>query len=83
MKSNDFNFDFSKLRGKIVEKFKTQEEFAKAMGCSTQTLNYKLNNKIEFTSREINKAIKLLDIKNQNEAWQIFFTKKVEKKSTD
>ena len=38
-------FDFSKLSGKIVEKYGTQYNFAKAMGISEHSLSNKLNNK--------------------------------------
>jgi len=55
-------FDYSKLRGKIREKFGTEGEFAKALGISKTSLSDKLNNKVSFTSSEINKACKLLDI---------------------
>ena len=36
-------FDYSKLRGKIVEIFGTQSCFAVAMGWSERTLSLKLN----------------------------------------
>ena len=36
-------FDYSKLRGKIVEKFGTQTEFSKAMNLSERTMSLKLN----------------------------------------
>lgn len=49
-------FDYSKVRGKIREKFNTQDEFASAMGFSKTTLSYKLNNKVEWTQKEIEKA---------------------------
>ncbi len=55
-------FDYSKLRGKIREKYGTEGEFAKALGISKTSLSDKLNNKVSFTSSEINKACELLDI---------------------
>ena len=36
-------FDYSKLRGKIVEIFNTQSCFAIAMGWSERTLSLKMN----------------------------------------
>ena len=36
-------FDYSKLKGKIVEKFQTQQAFAKAMELSERSLSLKLN----------------------------------------
>lgn len=55
-------FDYSRLRGKIREVFGTEGEFAKALGISKTSLSDKLNNKVSFTSTEINKACELLDI---------------------
>lgn len=46
-------FDYNKLRGKIVKKYKTQGAFAKAMGVSERTLSLKLNGRI-FLSRKFN-----------------------------
>ena len=69
-------FDFSKLRGKIKEVFGTQEKFAKAMGMSGVTLSAKLNNTVDFTMSEINKACELLSIPTEFIPIY-FFTKKV------
>lgn len=55
-------FDYSKLRGKIKEVFKTQENFAVAMVMSTVTLSAKLNNKIPWTQGEMNLACQLLGV---------------------
>lgn len=70
-------FDYSKLRGKIREKFYTQEEFALAMGFSATTLSDKLNNKIEWKQKEIDKAVELLDV-SKDEIPIYFFTVKVQ-----
>jgi len=77
----EYNFD--KLKGKIKEIFGTQNDFAIAMEMAPNTLSAKLNNQFEFSSKEISKAIELLEIKSVEEAWNLFFTKKVEKNSTD
>lgn len=55
-------FNYSKIRGKIREMFKTQDEFAHVMGISPATLSYKLNNKVEWSQKEIDKAVELLEI---------------------
>jgi len=55
-------FDYAKLRGKIKEIFDTQAAFAKEMGISNTSLSEKLNNKVEFTQKEIERAIELLQI---------------------
>jgi transcriptional regulator with XRE-family HTH domain len=69
-------FDFSKLRGKIREIYKTQADFAKAIGISTVSLSAKLNNQVQFTSGEIEKSTEALNIPKK-EIPIYFFTKKV------
>lgn len=75
-------YNFDKLKGKIKEKFNTQNDFAVALGIAPNTLSAKLNNQFDFSSNEISKAVELLEINDVIEAWNIFFTKEVEKKST-
>lgn len=70
-------FDYSKVRGKIKEVFNTQEAFAKAMGMSTTTLSDKLNNKVQWTQKEIDKAVDLLKI-DRADIPEYFFTEKVQ-----
>ena len=67
------SFNYSKLRGKIKEVFNTQAAFAKEMGISTTSLSEKLNNKVEFTQKEIEKTIELLHIPKE-EIPMYFFT---------
>lgn len=55
-------FDYSKLRGRIKEKFNTQDNFASALGIGRVSLSQRLNNQIEFDDREIFKAIRLLEL---------------------
>lgn len=55
-------FDYSKLNGKIKEKFGTQAEFARAMGLSERSVSLKLNGKVFFKQPEITKACDLLKI---------------------
>ena len=75
-------YNYDKLKGKIKEKFNTQNDFAVTLGIAPNTLSAKLNNQFDFSSNEISKAIELLQINDAVEAWNIFFTKEVEKKST-
>lgn len=70
-------FDYSKLRGAIREKFGTQEAFAKAMGFSTATLSDKLNNKVQWNQKEIDKAVELLEI-SKEDIPIYFFSEKVQ-----
>ncbi|MGL5897950.1 MAG: DUF739 family protein [Lactococcus lactis] len=69
-------FDYSKLLGRIKEKYGTQEKFAQAIGTSGTVLSRKLNNGSSFNQEEIVKATELLGI-DDNEFKTIFFTKKV------
>ena len=55
-------FDYSKLNGRIREKFGTQKKFAESMGISSTTMSKKLTNKIDFGQAEINRAVRILDI---------------------
>lgn len=71
----EFNFD--KLRGKIKEKYKTQTAFSNDMGFNEATLSNKLNNNVEFTSKEILKASKLLEIE-KSLIPEYFFNTKVQ-----
>lgn len=71
-------FDYSKLQGKIKEKYETQERFAKLIGVSESTLSLKLNCKTEFKQCEILEACSVLGI-NLLEVSEYFFTQKVVK----
>lgn len=55
-------FDYSKLRGKIVEIFNTQSRFAEAMGWSERTLSLKMNGVRSWKQPDICKAIRLLQL---------------------
>ena len=55
-------FNYSKLRGRIREIYQTESNFAKSLGISSVSLSGKLNNKVGFSSTEIMKSLKLLDI---------------------
>lgn len=70
-------FDYSKLRGRIVEKCGTQEKFANATELSGRSLSLKLNNKITWRDEDIAKALKLLDIPD-GEIKAYFFTEEVQ-----
>ena len=70
-------FNYSKLRGRIIEKFGTQGCFSKTLGVSERTLSLKLNNKIFFTQDEITKISELLSI-SSDEIQIYFFEKEVQ-----
>lgn len=62
----------NKLKALLVERNITQEELAKQMGLSSQSINAKINNKREFLASEITKIIELFKL-NPDQVVQIFF----------
>lgn len=70
-------FNYSKLRGKIVEVFGTQIEFAKAMEWSERTLSLKLNSNRTWKQDDICKAIRLLGL-TDDDIRAYFFTPEVQ-----
>jgi len=60
--SNGVMFDYSKLRGRIVEKYGTQGCFASANNMSDRSMSLKLNNGIGLSQKEIIEWCRLLDI---------------------
>lgn len=69
--------DFSKLSGKIVEKYGTQYNFSIALGLSERSLSLKLNNKVGWRDEEMERAIDLLDL-DLNDIPAYFFTNLVQ-----
>lgn len=74
-------FDYSKLKGKIVEVYGSQKAFAKALGVSEHTMSVRLNNKKAWTYQEIIKTVELLKL-SPFELSQCFFTPEVEQEVT-
>jgi len=73
-----YNFDYSKLLGKIKERYGTQNKFAEAMGIGRTALSCKINNKAQFSQTEIKEARFLLGLK-ENDILEYFFNEKVHK----
>lgn len=71
-------FDYSKLNGRIVEKYGTQLRFSEALGLSESLLSKKLNGNVSFKQNEIQRACELLDI-DPNDIPLYFFTLKVQR----
>lgn len=69
--------DYSKLRGRIIEKCGTQGAFAQMMGLSERTTSLKLAGKIAFKQPEILKALEVLDLQD-SDIQAYFFTLKVQ-----
>ena len=56
-------YSYSKLRGKITEKFGSQGAFSEALGVSKVTVSKKLNGVTGFSQDDIEKWSTLLGIK--------------------
>lgn len=55
-------FDYSLLREKIAAMYRTQANFAKAMGLSKASMSLKLNGKVKWKLDEIARICELLDM---------------------
>ena len=71
----------NELRAAITRKGMTQEQVAEALGITTATLNYKINNKREFKTSEVKALVDLLEIKKED-IDKIFFANDVDCEST-
>ncbi len=69
-------FDYSKLRGKIVEKFGNYTNFCDKIGWTTSELSSKLSNKRHFTVTDIYSISKVLELQTE-EIGAFFYTPEV------
>ena len=69
-------YDYSKLRGRIVEKYGNIRAFSEALGISPAATYDYLNNHTPFNQRSIEKWCMLLEIPLKD-AFPYFFTPKV------
>lgn len=69
---------YQKLRGRIVEKYGTQGNFAKAVGLTEQSITAKMNGRTSFSQDDIKTWSSLLGIK-LNEVGTYFFANEVSK----
>lgn len=69
------NYDFSKLRGKIVEKYGNITSFSSKLDVSVATLSLKLRGRRSFSNREIEQCIELLGI-DRSQISEYFFKPK-------
>ena len=60
------SFDYGKLRGRIRERYGTEQKFAAAMGIGRVSLSQKLNNECDFTRKQMLKAAELLEIESRD-----------------
>ena len=58
-------FDYSKLRGRIKERYNTESAFAEALKMNRSTLSLKLNNQVSFDQQDILEISKLLEISSE------------------
>lgn len=58
----NLSFDYSKLKGRIVEKIGSQKAFAKLLGISEPTLTSRMNGYTEFSQKEIYRSAEILGI---------------------
>jgi len=66
-------FDFSKLEGKMIEKYGSRRAFAKAYGVTENTISRKLNGHTRFSTDDIEKmsSPEFLDI--QPKEYPVYF----------
>lgn len=58
---DSYEFDYSKLKGRIKEVLGTQEVYAEKIGLSRTSLSLRLSGKLEFTQQEIRKSCDVLE----------------------
>lgn len=71
-------YDFSRLRGRIREKFGSESAFSESVGFSRTTLSAKLNGKVDWDCSDVVRACDLLDVPI-SQAHEYFFVEKIEK----
>lgn len=70
-------YDYSKLSGRIIEKCGSRENFAKKMKLSSRSVSLKLNNKVAFKQTEMQRAMKVLEL-SEDDIGPYFFNLKVQ-----
>ncbi len=73
--------DIYKLRGRIIEKYRTIYAFAKAMGVTSAYVSYMINGKVKWSDKWKTRAMWLLDIPEADEA--VFFPEEVNDEKMD
>ena len=71
------SWDYSKLRGRIIEKYGSMTKFAEAVGLSKSALSRKLNNFSSFNQEDIELFRGALEIE-QSDIGTYFFTVEVQ-----
>lgn len=65
-------YSYDKLRGRIVERYGSQEKYAEALGISTNSLSKKMTGKTGFSQKDIVLWSELLEI-SKSEYGEYFF----------
>lgn len=71
------SYDYSKLRGAIIEKFGSQSAFARKIKLSERSLSNKLNGNVGWKQPEITRVCDILGI-SEDKIPQYFFALKVQ-----
>ena len=66
-------YEYNKLRGRIIEKFGSQEKFSEAIGISRVSVSKKLNGNTGFSQEDIEWWARKLEIPS-SEYVEYFFT---------
>ena len=66
-------YTYNKLRGRIIEKFGSQEKFAEKIGISKNSLSLKMTGKTGISQLDIERWSELLDI-DKTEFSDYYFT---------
>ena len=78
MGKQHIEFDYSKLRGRIIEKFGTMRSFAESMHMHANTLSRKMGNTLVWNQEEMLRAMDLLGEKSQKNQGLFFCSKSSE-----
>lgn len=65
-------YTYDKLRGRIIEKYESQEKYAEVLGISANSLSKKMTGKTGFSQKDIVLWAGLLNI-NESEYGKYFF----------
>ena len=74
MSQNAREYDFAKLRGRIISTGNSLSTFAELIPMSPQNLSKKLNNKSVFDSNQISRIANLLGVSDEKEFVELFFS---------
>ena len=75
-KSKKYEYDYSTLRGRIIEKCGSMKRFAELLGQSNRTVSLKMQNEVRFSQDDIASSIEILEL---DEVRPYFFKLKVHK----